>query len=93
MYIHPRGSIYFRNDDSRVVVDEDIRTPAMLEKANAFCSGQPYTFPSSETEVHMTYGVGASVCLFVNHQQCAAGYDLGKLSYHAMTALSPDVRE
>ena len=51
MYTHPRGSVYFHNILSRLTVDEDIRIPANLTKAEEFCAkyDSPAFDPAAET--------------------------------------------
>lgn len=93
MYTHPRGSVYFHNILSRLTVDEDIRIPANLTKAEEFCAKYvPKTLPE-DIEACMAYGVDASTCLFVNHKQCAAGYDISKLKGSVLRSLSADNRK
>ncbi|KAI0650607.1 hypothetical protein C8Q79DRAFT_901712, partial [Trametes meyenii] len=79
LYIHPRGFIYWLNSRHHAVVDEDIRNPSSLEKANQFCSQCANLNLSEGMEAHMLGGMDASFCLFVNHNQCVAGYDLAKV--------------
>lgn len=87
-YTHPRGSVYFRNVRYRLIVDEDIRIPANLSKADEFCTKYvPQTLPDA-MEVCMAYGVDVSTCLFVNHKQCVASYDLLKLKGAVLRGLS-----
>lgn len=90
MYTHPRGSIYFWNPSHKVIVDEDIRAPAHLENANAFCSQQHRAHSLGDIEAYMAYGGDASVPLFVNHIQCVAGYDRSKVVGSAVRDLSVD---
>ncbi|KAI1796251.1 hypothetical protein LXA43DRAFT_989002 [Ganoderma leucocontextum] len=90
MYTHPRGSIYFRNVQYKLTVDQDIRVPANLSKAEAFCAKYvPQSLPEA-MEACMAYGVDASTCLFVNHKQCVAGYDTFKLTGSTLRTLSVD---
>ncbi|KAI0750938.1 hypothetical protein C8Q80DRAFT_1154703 [Daedaleopsis nitida] len=79
MYTHPRGSIYFRHSRFRVVVDEDIRIPAQLEKATDFGLKHSRVDIPEDLEAYMAYGMDVAVCLYVNHKQCVAGYELSKL--------------
>lgn len=92
IYTHPRGCIYFRHEQTKVIIDQDNRIPANLEKANAFCAEHPDLAPWDDTEVHLTFGVDAAVCLFVNHKQCAASYDVQKLRYDSLANASVDAR-
>ncbi|PIL37278.1 hypothetical protein GSI_00971 [Ganoderma sinense ZZ0214-1] len=90
MYTHPRGSVYFRHIRCRLAVDEDIRIPVNLNKAEEFCAKYvPHTLPEG-MEACMAYGVDASTCLFVNHKQCVAGYDISKLKGSVLRSLSAD---
>ncbi|KAM5534280.1 hypothetical protein V8D89_012008 [Ganoderma adspersum] len=91
MYTHPRGSVYFRNIPCRLTVDEDIRIPANLSKAQEFCAKYvPQTLPEGIEACMAGYGVDASTCLFVNHKQCVAGYDISKLKGTVLRSLSAD---
>ena len=93
MYTHPRGSMYFRHNNHGVVVDEDIRVQESLDKVVDFCT-QHYRMDLPDyMEAYMAYGVDASVCLYVNHKQCVAGYILDKLWGGAVKELSVDGRE
>ena len=93
MYTHPRGSMYFRHNNYGVVVDEDIHIQANLDKVVDFCT-QHYRMDLPDyMEAHMAYGVDASVCLYVNHKQCVAGYTLDNLWGGAVKELSVDGRE
>ena len=80
MFTHPRGSIYFRNDQHKLTVDEDIRIPSHLAKAEAFCASHVEPSLPDHMEIFMAYGVDASTCLYVNHRQCVASYDLAKIT-------------
>ncbi|KAI0722839.1 hypothetical protein C8Q76DRAFT_375824 [Earliella scabrosa] len=90
LYTHPRGNIYFYHPVHKVVVDDDIRIPANLEKADSFCLHHSQLGFTGDTEAHMSYGVDASISLFVNHKQCIAGYDRSKVTGHATRELSVD---
>ncbi|KAI0720256.1 hypothetical protein C8T65DRAFT_705862 [Cerioporus squamosus] len=90
MYTHPRGSMYFRHERSGVVVDEDIRIPANSDKVADFCAQHGRLGLPDFMEAHMAYGVDASVCLYVNHKQCVAGYNVDKLHGRAIKELSVD---
>ena len=93
MYTHPRGSIYFRHSGFRVVVDEDIRIPAQLEKATDFWSKHAQLIPE-DMEAYLAYGMEVAVGLFINHKQCVAGYELSKLvSSSSIRDLSVDSRQ
>ena len=93
LYTHPRGNIYFYHPVHKVVVDDDVRIPANLEKADSFCLHHSQLGFTGDTEAHMSYGVDASICLFVNHKQCIAGYDRSKVTGHATRELSVDACE
>ncbi|EJF56594.1 hypothetical protein DICSQDRAFT_112889 [Dichomitus squalens LYAD-421 SS1] len=80
MYTHPRGSIYFRNDRHKVIVDEDIRIPTHLSQVESLCVNRTQQGLPDYMEIYMAYGVDASMCLFMNHKQCVASYDVAKVS-------------
>ncbi|RPD67027.1 hypothetical protein L226DRAFT_452746 [Lentinus tigrinus ALCF2SS1-7] len=90
MYTHPRGSMYFRHKRLGVVVDEDIRIPANLDKVAVFCAQHRQLGLPDHMEAHTAYGVDASVCLYVNHRQCVAGYIPNKLHGSAVKDFSVD---
>ncbi|KAH9943318.1 uncharacterized protein BXZ73DRAFT_87668 [Epithele typhae] len=91
LFVHPRGSMYFRHKTCQVVVDEDIRLPTLLASAEAFCALHAPVRSGSEIEAYMAAGVEASVCLFINHHQCMASFDYHKLSHSALMNISVDV--
>lgn len=93
MYTHPRGSIYFRHSHFRIVVDEDIRIPAQLEKVTHFWVKDFRVDIPEDLEAYLAYGSEMAVCLFANHKQCVAGYELSKLlSSSSIRDLSVDAR-
>ncbi|KAL1944290.1 hypothetical protein VTO73DRAFT_3475 [Trametes versicolor] len=78
-YVHPRGAVYWVNATHQVVVDDDIREPLSLQRANQLCAQCAELDLSGGMEAHMIGGLDASFCLFVNHKQCVAGYELPKV--------------
>ncbi|KAJ8454448.1 hypothetical protein ONZ51_g13016 [Trametes cubensis] len=76
MHVHPRGFIYWSNPRCKAIVDADLRIPAFLEKANQFCAHCAELDLDEDMEAHVVGGMEASFCLFVNHRQCVAGYEL-----------------
>ena len=76
MHVHPRGFIYWSNPRYKAIVDADLRIPAFLEKANQFCTHCAELDLDEDMEAHVVGGMEASFCLFVNHRQCVAGYEL-----------------
>ncbi|KAI0832560.1 hypothetical protein BC628DRAFT_1310168 [Trametes gibbosa] len=83
-HVHPRGAVYWTNPSHRVVVDDDIRVPAILQKATQFCAQCSQLDLSDGMEAHMIGAMDASFCLFINHKQCAAGYDLANIRTKAI---------
>ena len=93
MYTHPRGSVYFRHNLFQVVIDENLHIPAILEKANLLCTEIAQLDASDKIDIHLSFGIEASVCLYVCHKQCVASYELGKIRYASLTTLPMDTRE
>ncbi|KAI0775979.1 hypothetical protein BD413DRAFT_257633 [Trametes elegans] len=90
MHVHPRGSMYWTSPLHKTVIDDDIRKPHMLERATQFCNScVEFALPEG-TEAQMIGGMDASFCLFVNHDQCVAGYDHTKVRNEAVRDLSPN---
>ncbi|KAH9899739.1 hypothetical protein C8Q73DRAFT_833537 [Cubamyces lactineus] len=76
MHVHPRGFIYWSSPRYKAIVDADLRIPAHLEKAHQFCAHCAELDLDEGMEAHVVGGMDASFCLFVNHRQCVAGYEL-----------------
>lgn len=79
MYIHPQGWVYFTNPVAKVVTDEDVRIPAVLQDIEKYTA----TFPLSELDEHMEilvpYGALPKehiLTLVVNHLHCIASYTI-----------------
>ncbi|KAI0352969.1 hypothetical protein OH77DRAFT_1427738 [Trametes cingulata] len=87
--VNPRGHIYWVNTTYRVVVDEDLRTPSGLEKANDFCAQCERLDLTEGMEAHMIGGMDASFCLFINHIQCVAGYEISGVRSGAVRDMTP----
>ncbi|KAL7282507.1 hypothetical protein ACG7TL_003978 [Trametes sanguinea] len=85
MHTHPRGYVYWSNASCQVVVDEDVRQSANLARASKFCDQCADLALDEGMEAYMIGGMDVSFCLFVNHRQCAAGYDLSKMRNDAIT--------
>ncbi|KAI0638317.1 hypothetical protein C8Q77DRAFT_1215149 [Trametes polyzona] len=78
-HVHPRGARYWTNPKYHVVVHDDIGDPSTLQRANDFCNQcAAFDLPPG-MEVHMIGGMDTSFCLYVNHNQGVAGYELAKV--------------
>ncbi|PSR71798.1 hypothetical protein PHLCEN_2v12299 [Hermanssonia centrifuga] len=79
MHVHPQGWVYFRNAEHRMVVDEDIRDPAIFEKFSAcFARWQPQGLLPDDFELHVLSLVNLKYSLIINHTQHVAGFNLEK---------------
>lgn len=81
------------NATHQVVVDDDIREPSSLRRANEFCAQCSQLALPEGMEAHMIGGMDASFCLFVNHKQCVAGYELPKVRSSAVRDMSVNARQ
>lgn len=90
-YIHPQGWVYFRNDQYRVVTDEDIRIPDVYTRILNSCREEAFGEIPEGSEVHLLSEPQYS--LFVNHRERVATYDVnsshlpedGSLQYSTST--------
>ncbi|KAH9939883.1 hypothetical protein B0H21DRAFT_893784 [Amylocystis lapponica] len=73
VYVHPRGWIYFRNDEYNVVTDEDIRNPAVFFRIDNYCH-EGVSKPPDGMEVYLLGTSDPSFNLLVDHKQCMAVY-------------------
>ncbi|KAF9813674.1 hypothetical protein IEO21_05445 [Rhodonia placenta] len=77
MYIHPRGWVYFRCDEYKVVVDEDIRVPETLERITSICMKENLALLSDGQELCIVgFNSDSALYLAVDHTQCTAEYGL-----------------
>ncbi|EED83622.1 predicted protein [Postia placenta Mad-698-R] len=77
MYIHPRGWVYFRCDEYRLVVDEDIRVPETLERITSICKKENLALLSDGQELCIVgFNSYSALYLAVDHTQCTAEYGL-----------------
>ena len=79
-YTHPRGWLYFRHNEHRLVTDEDIRNPDVytdLSKPRAEL--HPFGNFPARCEVHVMGSniSGRRMTILVDHDQCIATPDDG----------------
>ena len=79
-YTHPRGWLYFRHNEKRLVTDEDVRIPDVYTDLSKPCAElHPFGDFSSRCEVHvMGHNIaGRRMTILVDHDQCTATPDAG----------------
>lgn len=79
-YIHPQGWAYFRNDEYKLVVDENIRKAETLAHVNEFYSADPPEALPDGVEACLLGSAGAYFYLIVDHNQCVAEHANDKLT-------------
>jgi hypothetical protein len=78
-HIHPRGWLYFYHPKIRVVTNDDIRTPSVLDTVEKYIVTYPFGDLADGMEVLIPHGPQPDEHMFsliVNHKSCMAGYDL-----------------
>ena len=78
-YIHPQGWAYFRNDDYKLVVDDNIRKPETLACINEYYLANPSSTLPDGVEACLLGSAGAYFYLIVDHNQCVAEHANDKL--------------
>lgn len=71
-YIHPQSWAYFRNDEYKLVVDEDIRKPEIIVHINDYYLANPSSTLPDGIEACLLGSAGAYFYLIVDHIQCVA---------------------
>ncbi|KDR83588.1 hypothetical protein GALMADRAFT_1338525, partial [Galerina marginata CBS 339.88] len=99
--VHSQGWIYFYNPSLKVVTDQDIRRPEVLEMTENSYSQYPLSELSDGMEVHLHVqsrislrkpesGNGiSSFNLTINHNHCTASYDFDEVQDNNSTLLGP----
>lgn len=73
-YTHPRGWLYFRHGQRRIVTDEDVRLPEVYANLSRPCSElHPFGDIPTDCEVHILSSTpGRRMTILVDHGQCHA---------------------
>lgn len=81
-HIHPQGWVYFYHPDTRVVTNDDIRVPEVLDTIEKYIATYPFCDLAEGMELLVPHDPQPNEHLFslvVNHDLCMAGYDLKDL--------------
>ncbi|OCH90691.1 hypothetical protein OBBRIDRAFT_754450 [Obba rivulosa] len=73
MYVHPHGWVYFRNEEHKLVVNENIHDPDILAKVEQHCLKSFADLPDG-METCLLGSVQSSFNIYINHNQCIADY-------------------
>ncbi|KAH9938540.1 uncharacterized protein B0H18DRAFT_18585 [Fomitopsis serialis] len=77
-YIHPQGWAYFRNDEFKLVVDEDIHQPEILASVNEYCLANQASNLPDGLEACLLGSAGSYFYLIIDHTQCLAEHAVAK---------------
>ena len=98
-YIHPQGWAYFRNDEYKLVIDENIRKADTMASVNEYQSANPSSALPDGVEACLLGSAGAYFYLIVDHNQCVAEHaneslirDWASLGQHSLDNRAFDVR-
>lgn len=78
-HIHPQGSVYFYHPKIRVVTNDDIRVPSVLDTVEKYIATYPFSDLVDGMELLAPHNPQLDEQMFpliVNHKSCLAGYDL-----------------
>lgn len=78
-HIHPQGWVYFYHPKTRVVTNDDIRTPSILSTLERYIATYPFCDLADGMELRLPYDPQPYEHMFsliVNHKSCMAGYTL-----------------
>ncbi|KAH9965722.1 hypothetical protein BC827DRAFT_760720 [Russula dissimulans] len=78
-HIHPQGWAYFRHPKIRVVTNDDIRIPKVLETVESYIKTYPFSDLEDGMELlvpHDPQPNEHAASLVINHKFCMAGYDV-----------------
>jgi len=78
-HTHPQGWAYFHHPKIRVVTNDDIRIPKVLEAVESYIETYPFSDLEDGMELlvpHDPQPNEHTVSLVVNHKFCMAGYDV-----------------
>ncbi|KZT65996.1 hypothetical protein DAEQUDRAFT_696245 [Daedalea quercina L-15889] len=71
-YVHPQSWVYFRNDEYKMVVDDDVREPEILAGINKFYLANQTSILPDGVEACLLGSAGTYFYLIVDHNQCVA---------------------
>ncbi|EMD40642.1 hypothetical protein CERSUDRAFT_111225 [Gelatoporia subvermispora B] len=72
MYVHPHGWVYFRNEEYKLVLNEDIRDPDTFANVGKHCL-ETSDLPDG-VEACLLGSVQSAFMIFIDHNQCTADY-------------------
>lgn len=78
-HIHPQGWVYFCHPKIRVVTNDDIRVPSVLDTVKKYIATYPFSDLADGMELLVPHNPQLDEHMFsliVNHKSCLAGYDL-----------------
>ncbi|KAF8505975.1 hypothetical protein F5888DRAFT_1653380 [Russula emetica] len=78
-HIHPQGWVYFYHPKTRVVTNDDIRSPSILSTLEKYIATYPFSDLADGMELRLPYDPKPDEHMFsliVNHGSCMAGYNL-----------------
>lgn len=82
-HIHPQGWAYFHHPKMRVVTNDDIRMPKVLEAVETHIGTYPFSDLEDGMELlvhHDPQPNEHTLSLVVNHNFCMAGYDVKEVT-------------
>ena len=78
-HIHPQGWVYFYHPKIRIVTNDDIRVPSVLDTVEKYIATYPFSDLADGMELLVPHNPQLDEHMFsliVNHKSCLAGYDL-----------------
>ena len=78
-HIHPQGWVYFYHPKIRVITNDDIRVPSVLDTVEKYIATYPFSDLADRMELLVPHNPQLDEHMFsliVNHKSCLAGYDL-----------------
>ena len=78
-HIHPQGWVYFYHPKTRMVTNDDIRTPSILNTLESYIATYPFCDLADGMELRLPYDPQPDEHMFsliVNHKSCMAGYSM-----------------
>jgi len=77
-HTHPQGWVYFYHPKTRVVTNDDIRQPEVLDVVERYMATYPFSDLSDSMELVVPHDPQTDEHIFsliVNHESCMAGYN------------------
>jgi hypothetical protein len=78
-HVHPQGWVYFCHPETRVVTNDDIRIPKVLDAIETYIATYPFCDLVDGMELLVPHDPQPNEHMFslvVNHISCMAGYNL-----------------